>query len=321
MNTRLMFWGVLGAWIVTAGALAGEAARRGPSEKDVRALAKRVSRQGRSWTIEYARYHIRTTVSREFTAALALHLRQFRQAYHSFLRPRVIVRTIPKVVVFKTRAEYAREMLAQGKPGLATAAGCYIPRAKSSTIYTFIDQPEGARDFAHFDLSAINHEGAHQRLGLQVGYHRTPIWFDEGVATFFENWDVYASTQENLAAYASPRSPRLLTIARTFGTKDFLPLRTLMSLTPDTWAPATAPVDLGYRHYAEAQSFMTFLLTTKPGREFFSRIFNRVKKTPRARLTFSPKLYRRAQAAWYQDIRRRLQDLRKMLGGTPREEP
>ena len=297
MNTRTLL--VLALYLFSAQLALGATA----AEKElahVRALVKKEANG--LYAVKYAAYTVKTDIDRQFTAEAAVYMRKFQAAFRSFFKPKPKLKVRPTIYIFKDRATYRSEMMARGLARLVNSGGVYQGSKKVSQLFCFNTKP--GKGFGAMRKDVMRHEGAHQLLSYILGRHDIPIWFTEGVATFFEGWNVEKPRKWNIEQLKKT-STRFDTIKKTFGTEAFKDLGYLLRLNHRTWLPdGGGPIV--YQHYAEAQSFMTFLLVCSKGREFFSRIFRAVARGKDVSKMMTPKAVRGAQSAWYKDIRGRI---------------
>lgn len=238
-------------------------------------------------------YVVKTDVGREFALDVACWLERFRSQFRHIFRDPLAERYAPLVVVFRDRARYRKSV------GAADASrGTYVAKAK--TLFTFLDAERGERDFASFYTKILAHEGAHQLLGAMCGSGALPVWFDEGVASYFQEWDVRHAAAENLARLRTERY-RAQDVRAAFGTARWVPLARLFGLSREQWAPD----DFGPRtnlHYAEAASFVSFLLATPRGQGIFERIYTGVKAERPVSDVLDGAALRALDAAWREDV-------------------
>lgn len=272
-------------------------------EKEIAFVKRRVKKTSDGfYTVEYAKYVIKTDIDAQFAVEAAVYMREFRKAFRSFFKPKPKLKATPTVYFFKDRATYQEEMKKRGHAGLANAAGGYAGDRKRSHLYCFHDNPGAG--FGGINKEVIRHEGAHQLLSYILGRHDIPIWFNEGVATFFESWDIEKPREQNIEKLKKFHT-RFARIRRTFGTDAFRDLHYLVRLNRKTWVSDNSR-DGTLQHYAEVQSFMTFLLVNPKGREFFGHIFRAVARGKDALKMLTPKAINGAQKAWYKDIGARM---------------
>src|SRR5690606_38874256 len=113
------------------------------------------------------------------------------------------------------------------------------------------DRENGEAGWDSFYKPILLHEGAHQLLHELTGRRNLPVWFDEGLATFFQAWDVHLPVEESLAQQR--RKGYALDVLEAAWREDRLvPLGRLIRLDWAAWsADGFGPgTDL---HYAEAE--------------------------------------------------------------------
>lgn len=289
----------LGAALLAAAPTLGAAK---VSEVDRIKRQVRKDSSGRFHTVKYAKYVIMTDVDEQFAAEAAVYMRKFYVAFRSFFRPRPKLKATPIVYFLKDQKSYQDLMTERGFKSLLKAGGAYVGRPDKSELFCWHRRP--GTGFSTFRKSIVHHEGSHQLLTYILGARRIPIWFSEGVATFFESWEVDKTREWNLENLQKTHT-QFGVIRRTFGTEEFHDLHYLVRLTSKTWIPD----EFGPKtivHYAEVQSFMTFLLASEKGRRFFGVIFKAIARGKDPSKMLSRRVIDNAQKAWYKDIERRI---------------
>jgi hypothetical protein len=240
-------------------------------------------------------YVVRTDAGAEFALDAACFLERFRsQLDHIFRDVPPPARRPPLVLIFADEARYRRAV--EG----SRARGVYV--AASRTLYTFLDRARGESDFATFYAKILLHEGAHEALHARCG--PLPPWFDEGVASYFQEWDVRLPVDANLERLRSTHY-RIEDVRAAFGTERWVPLCRLLALGPAEWdADGYGPrTNL---HYAEAASFVSFLLATKSGQRVFSRVYRAVKEREAIENVLTRERVRALEREWEEEIRERI---------------
>jgi len=272
-------------------------------EAELARIRRKVKKSGLFYTVTYKNYVIKTDIDEQFAAEAAVYMNRFYDAFRSFFKPKPKVSTVPAVYFFKNRETYKTYVKKFDSDKLLNAGGFYRSRRGKSELFCWHNRP--GTGFRGFPKQVVRHEGAHQLLNYILGTRRIPIWYNEGVATFFEGWNVEKPREWNLANLENTNT-RFAVIRRTFGTKEFLDLHYLVKLNSKTWVPD----DFGKKtllHYAEVQSFMTFLLVSKDGRKFFTVIFKAVAQGKDPSKMLSRKVLDSAQRAWYKNIEERIE--------------
>jgi len=274
------------------------------ADKRVAALKRAVRKSGSFYELRWGRYVIKTDVDAQFAAEASLYMDRFYRAFRSFFKPRPKLKVTPVVYFFKDRESYQACCRERGfGQTLLKAGGFYRGSRSKSELFCWHKRPGSG--FEGFPKEVVRHEGAHQLLSYILGTHRIPIWYNEGVATFFESWNVEQPREANLKRLATGHT-RFALIARTFGTKEFVDLHELMRLTHKTWVPDAFGRKTA-QHYAEVQSFMTFLLVSEKGRKFFAILFRAIAQGKDPATMLSRKVIDSAQRAWYKDIEDRVE--------------
>ena len=287
--------------LVAPACLAGDATER---------LKARVRKRGDFYSVKYGGYIIKSNVDKQFTAEAALYMRKFYETFRKFFKPKPKVKTTPVVYLFKDRESYQDYVRKEFKNDtLIKAGGFYSGRPGKSELFCWHNRP--GKGFAAFPKMVMQHEGAHQLLSYILGTRRIPIWFNEGVATFFEGWKIDEEYDANIERLRKTHR-RFPIIRKAFGTNKFHDLAYLVKLNYKTWTPDKFGSKTTM-HYAEVESFMTFLMVSKQGRKFFAKIFIAVAKGKNVSRMLSASTIRSAQKAWYADIKGRI--------NSPRETP
>lgn len=206
-------------------------------------------------------YIVKTDVDRAFALDVACFMERFRSQLRAIFREYVPERRPPLVVVYRERERYRRAI------GGGDSRGFYSP--KTRTLSTYLDVEKDERDFVTFYAKILLHEGTHQLVTALVG--PAPPWFDEGVASYFQEWDARRTVDENLERLKDTHY-RFADVRDAFGTERWVPLARLLAIEREAWAPDDfgAVTNL---HYAEAASFVSFLLASDERRKTFRRIF------------------------------------------------
>ncbi len=102
------------------------------------------------------------------------------------------------VTVFATRQEFVAYAASQGQQVQASVVGSYFTRSNRCALYT-IENASGT-DWAETEATIV-HEAVHQ-LAYNTGIHERlsmdPMWFVEGLASMFEQPNVYDLRQPSI---------------------------------------------------------------------------------------------------------------------------
>lgn len=250
---------------------------------------------------------VRTDVSPRFTAEFArfmlIFVEEFPEIFPVDPKGRVMVTLRAKV--FSNEAKYA------AATGMAGSRGVFIWRWTGRGFDIFdlngYAENEGEHAWKNFGIKVLQHEGAHAMLQKYVGRDIIPVFFNEGVATYFENWCLGQSIGENIDARAA-RSPRWRWLEKAYDREDAeLPdLKESVLMDRETW-DAGGDREKLLLHYALAESFTDLLVSHKKYRKYFKQMMRNLYRLKRSRDgrfdLLSDKRWRRLEHAWHDHIR------------------
>lgn len=248
----------------------------------------------RLWTYMGNPFIVRTDISQEFTADTAMYMellhREYSSAYAKMLGVPAEIREKIEVVVYKDQETY---MKAGGMPGSGGSFGTatrYPDRGDKWPALRFrlTQFTNGVDNFADWEKGVLKHESAHMefqmRLGLKVGGKgqpavpvQAPLWFNEGQAMIFEDWDFDLTVDENFAAIhkRGRYSPVIRRIYDTDRWKDF---NYIWTIDPGTWQSDMTEMQ-GFLNYAQAWSLAAYMMNGGgSGKRDFRTIFNLSKR-------------------------------------------
>jgi hypothetical protein len=265
---------------------------RPPEKKRIELLRKRVITDRGAFRLHTMNWTVQTTVSPEFTAELALFMDIFAGFFGrvAVFKRRALVTRRPKVIVYAKQGEF-KAATGDSALGLCDFEIDAEGRWKKFGFSTYA-RDEDERSFPSFHHDTLLHEGSHVFLQRILGLKDAPIWFDEGVATYFEFWDMRDSFvdnmyfefwdmrdsfEDNMKARGSRSYRRSMLKEHVASAGGKLPSlgrlmahRTYEEFCPDDNEPET------WANYMLAESFMDFLASTQRGRQAFSVIFQRL---------------------------------------------
>lgn len=245
------------------------------SKRDLRKVAKlerEVTEKEGMFRVEGKTWIAQSQVDARFTAELCLFMEVFQTAFDDLLKGLHEGSKFdgkPVVTVWASEARYK-----QDAPGGSRGYFDYNfggdGKLSSLRVFSFIDEPE-EREFKFFYYPILIHEGAHCALQGYVGKADVPLWFDEGIATYFQFWDLRASGSKNLKTRFR-RSFYNDNLKKIFleSPPSLRMLRGVATWNPDKMGP------IAQRNYTLAESFVDLLLSSKRGREHFKAIFQRI---------------------------------------------
>jgi hypothetical protein len=251
--------------------------------------AKSSERLNGGWVVESPTHVVHSTISKEYTAAAAVHLHRFHRRFVSIFREEFKDTRKPVAYAFATNEEYLKF-----SPESKGSWGRFRTEYNGKTLVkdlAWYSLPEGEKDFYKTEFEVVQHEAAHQLLDAYTDNQGIPRWFHEGLATFFESWDLDQDNDRNILSGVAGRRGTGVCLAypdqpapllREF----WIDLRTLLSAQdfqvfhsgPRKWPPVKDEVrDFKEQmvtevQYNQAWSVLAFLIDNEVGREQFVRL-------------------------------------------------
>ncbi|MHC4777075.1 MAG: hypothetical protein ACYTFG_00710, partial [Planctomycetota bacterium] len=222
--------------------------------------------------LETEHWVVETQISKRFTCETALFMEYFHKTFMDAFAFSLKVRIPdkPKVVVLKGVAEY-RKRFSDG------SEGNYILKFDEDGSCLEYEMVVFARDdyekeFIRFYRPSLLHEGAHLLFFKFFGKAKCPIWFTEGVATYFQFWDLKARKFENVIGSAK-RSGYLLHFLKAMRAEkeDRDHIDYLLSLENRDWNPDKMGPKAKY-DYGLAQSFVDMLFQSHDGTALMKKL-------------------------------------------------
>ncbi len=287
----------------------------------------------RLWTYMGTPFIVRSDISKEFTADTAMYMehlhREYGKAYARMLGVPAEIREKIEVVVYKDQETYMKAGGMAGSGGSFATAPRFPDRGDKwpALRYRLTQFTSGIDDFAEWEKGVLKHESAHMefrmRLGLKVAGKgqpaipiQAPLWFDEGQAMIFEDWNFDLTVEENFEAiYKRGRyAPVIRRIHETDRWKDF---EYIWKIDPGTWqSDMTSPQ--GFLNYAQAWSLAAYMMNGGgSGRRNFRTIFDLCKRIGGEKIMtgegsrawdkeFPPRMRQRMDEEWRQWVADRL---------------
>lgn len=266
---RLVLWLRIVLWlsVILPGLGAGEWTWTDLEQKTIAGHEAKVSRSGPDFLLEVPRWRVKTQVDARFTAELTVFLDLLDRQLASALawekvqdHPQVSGK--PAVRIFAQEASY--RIVATSRSRGAFTCAVEGNRVCDLFLDSYIASPQ-ERTFAAFPHFILLHEGTHLQIRRRFGPHRTPEWYDEGMASFFETWDLRRDAAANLVDRCS-RS-RWMAMLTVFWEQQKLPTlpEWLAELRSKGWNPDQGRT-LNLRNYALAESLTDCLLRSEGGK-------------------------------------------------------
>lgn len=237
--------------------------------KSIAKLERQVAKEGERHRLQSLHWLVETEVSPRFTAELAFFMDLLSSSLSQVIQGQPRTKKKPTIVVFRSKSRYSA-LFDDGSRGNYRYEYDAGGKFTEFHVYSYVAKDSETR-FAEFYHPILMHEGTHILLRRLFGRTECPLWFDEGVATFFQFWDLRATPKNNLRNRYS-RSDFRADLRESFK-KNPLTLEQLFAVkewNPDDFGPRAK------KHYAYAESFVDFLFSTKRGRSFFKKIFRRL---------------------------------------------
>ena len=220
-----------------------------------------------------ARYEVYSQVDARFTAELSLFMDLLRERFGAVIKGSDKADRKADVFVYDSQAKFKARVK-------SSARGYYRytydgnGKFTEHALYSYVAREE-ERTFTKFWTPILLHEGTHQILRERVGCRpRIPKWFDEGLANYFELWDLRRTPAQNLEA----RSGRVVnsdTFKTSFEKDTFIDLDALLSLDDKAWdADDFGPVTKG--HYASAETLFVTLMADPGTRKLVGNMYDAV---------------------------------------------
>jgi len=267
----------LGLAGLTAPARADDFTWDAKAEKELAKREKKVDkvqRLGATWFhLETETFEIHADVDARFTAECSLFMDTFRERFAKTFQGESRVDRKASVFVFGSQEKYKAEVKSSGR-GLYKyhfdAQGKFTEHA----LYTYV---EGTKDssFTKFYTPILLHEGTHMLIRERVGARLSvPRWFDEGLATYMQLWDLTKSAAQNLQD-----RPKKVVNAEYFKTSfeknTFPELEALLAIQAKEWASDDfGPITKG--QYAAVESLFVYLMSDANERKKVSRMYEAV---------------------------------------------
>jgi len=250
--------------------------------------------QNRLWTYMGHPFIVRTDIDAKFTADAAMYMemlhRDYSEAYNILLGQAADVKEKIEVIIFSDRATYMNNGGSPGSGGFYMSFGHLVGDrlpswpARRHRLQQFTD---GITDFARWPKGTLKHEAAHMELQLRLGSKvdpnygvglpvDCPLWFNEGQATCFEDWDFDKTVEENFAEI--PKRGRYApVIRRIHETPKWQDFNYVWEIDPGTWH-ADMTSEQGFLNYAQAWSLVAYMMNEgKKGRRDFRTVFDLAK--------------------------------------------
>ncbi|MHC4831418.1 MAG: DUF1570 domain-containing protein, partial [Planctomycetota bacterium] len=143
------------------------------------------------------------------------------------------------------------------------------------------------------------HEATHQLLRTSIGARDLPVWFDEGIAAYFQGWDVSLPASENLTRLRGTHY-RIEQVQEAWNEERLVPLSRLIRLNRGGWAPDDWG-EVTMLHYGQAASLIAYLLASEGGKKLFRRLIRAAADGSDLNAVIAKRL-KKVEREWHQDL-------------------
>lgn len=232
-----------------------------PEMARIKQLSTLVKAEGGFYIVDTGVWNVRTDISAmfaiELTCFLELFEKQFLEVTQIKRDPQVKARLSAKV--FAKEADY-RALFNDGSRGYFRWKYENTDNFTEFTLYSFAEKPE-EREFKAFYHPILLHEGTHMMLQRFAGTNKLPVFLNEGLATYFQFWNLRKNLGENLLQRKNSSFFRKLILERVRSDKTYAPdLAALFKMADKDWnTDKMGP--LAKFNYAQGEAFIEALAT------------------------------------------------------------
>ena len=146
------------------------------------------------------------------------------------------------------------------------------------------------------------HEGTHALIRNMIGKHPAPPWYDEGLATYLQFWDLRGDLKKNLASrYGRSFYRKHLSDHCLKDPKKEVSLTRLAGVGADQWNPDQMGPAAAH-NYAQAENLIDFLLATDKNKLIFNRISASISSGKGSGQLFSPEEIKGLEPLWRESM-------------------
>lgn len=240
------------------------------------ALVKQVRQDQDGWILETSRIRVVSEVDAQFTAEATRYMELFFDAMGrtAGIGQRLAkgVKGKPILKIYATEKRFQENTRSDGR-GLFVARRWSDKTITDTILHTYIDTPE-QRSFNRFPIPVLQHEGTHLLVCRTFGASPVPDWFDEGLATVFESWDLRQKVAPNLKDRFA-RSQYAGLVQNQLLENKLLSLRAWFADMRQRGFHPPGDQEAGARNYALSEALMDYLVRTPGGQEIFRFLTSR----------------------------------------------
>lgn len=264
-------------------------------------------------------YEVFCNISESFTAELALYVDLFVDRFQKItgLKPRSQVDSKLRVIVYSSQEEYLKN-----NPQIPPWSGGihwvdWSPPGGGLPVFYLLAYPwaetgKNSIFTQNFYRSVLQHEGSHAMLSKFCGKIKIPVFFNEGLATYLETWDLRIEKPTD-----AERNKRFL---RSFHLRallhhydrypDYRPdLASLLAIDHQGWERGSDE-EISLR-YGLAESFTDFMLSNPARRTLYRKMVERLYEG-RMPSMLLPEEIQKLEPEWHKHIAKLLETLRSV---------
>lgn len=206
-------------------------------------------------------YELFSDCDNDTTIETAVMMDEFYEKFSKIFKGKFRYTNKPQLFCLPSRGKYGEEIarFTNGSVDAGWSAGMFISIGQENAL------------FADFSLSAqvketLIHEGTHQLMFSYTGGNRGSVWFEEGIATNFESWDIHRSAIQNLHRTVFD-SKRRHTLFQLYDKEAELPVFKLLDMSSNAWSSSTKPGP----NYSMAWLMVNSLLLDEQGKKILNQ--------------------------------------------------
>jgi hypothetical protein len=251
---------------------------------------------------------VKTTAPQKAGLAIArfidAHIGNFRQVFVGPFK----VTGKPVVRVFAHDAEFLQryqKVYRLIEASLNTPRSALYSPSEKETWITL----QGPADRKTMSVETVKHELTHHLLRFYLGTGSPSPWFEEGVACFFQYWNVAEAKKQNLEENVA-RSRMgdfgyfIDELKRAFKGPSFVSPRQLFRLNYQEFHDPDPKKERLY--YSESWALVNFLFNHEKGRKFVDSIVQSLRSGKKSAALLPERELEALTTLWYQDLESRL---------------
>ena len=231
-----------------------------PQDKKDQYIKKFVSQDADGfYMVNKGRYTVKTDISAEYALEKAIFMDDFYISFERIFYRGFANTSSPTLYITKKRSGYFEVLRKKGIDAPPWSGGLYYSTKKLLAGY------QEAGDEL---MKVLLHEGTHQLMDYYTNKDLLP-WFNEGIATNFETWDIYKSPKINVFE-SQFKSEWLEHVAKHHMEKKYTlyDFKFLLNLSYEKWNDSADPSD----YYAQGWSMVNFFMNSEENFKIFDKI-------------------------------------------------